>query len=143
MEEAERPHLHLLILQQQVRVLPRRQAQHPPGRAIPAVPAIKIPEFLRRALVWRGDQLVDGVGEEELRVGELQAPLEEAAQPQRPENVQGGFAAAVGAALQAEGAQQPRQTEDVVPVQVRDEDLGDSGCWLEQGEKREGNKQCG
>lgn len=132
MEEAEGSHHQLLILQQQVGILSRIQPQNPPGRPLrerlAAVPAGEILEFLRGALVPRRDELVDGVGEEQLRVGELQAPPEEAPQPQGPVDVDGSFAAGIGAALQAERAQQPREPKDVVAVKMGDENLGNSGC---------------
>lgn len=141
MEEAERSHHQLLILQQQVGVFSWLQVQDSPwrrlGKRLTSVQARKVPEFFWGALVPRGDQLVDGVGEEELGVGQLQAPPEEAPQSQGPVNINGRFAG-IGAALEAERAQQSRKSKNVVAVKVSDENLGNSGCGMEQEKTKTG-----
>lgn len=131
MEEAERSHHQLLLLHQQVAVFSWIQVHNSPWRALgkplTSVQARKVPELLCGALVPRGDELMDGDGEEQLRVGQLQAPPEETPQSQGPVNINRSFAG-IRAALQAQRAQQPRKSKKVVAVKVSDENLGDSGC---------------
>lgn len=82
MEEAERSHNQLLILHQQVGVFSRIQVQNSPRRPLAScllsVQARKVPELFCGALVLRRDELMDSVGKEELRVGQLQTPPQEA-----------------------------------------------------------------
>lgn len=144
MEEAERSHHQLLLLHQQVAVFSRIQVHdspwRPPGKPFTSVQAREVPELLCGALVARGDELVDGDGEEQLRVGQLQAPPEETPQPQGPVNINRS-SAGTGATLQAQRAQQPGKPKEVVAVEVSDENLGDSGCRFDR--KRQNREKTG